>query len=177
MLKCCPRAIIHLYVQSAVQSNIEYLISLYSKNLSPSGLEMAGDHVCTLGQKTLPQHPKLLLLQLSGAKVQESQPFERKLVSNCRLREPLTYKKRSDKIKRCFFFLFSILWEKLSLGFIVLGTSFGHGDRSGQMRPSNTSVWFSSVLFDVLLGWERSNTHEDSIHWRLWRAGWQKTLQ
>lgn len=93
---------------------------------------MAWDHVCTLSQNTFTQHPKPLLMQLSEVKVQETEPYERKLVSNCLLRDLLVDIKPSDKKNCC---LFSVLWEKLSSSFIILGTSFDMGIALDRCSP------------------------------------------
>lgn len=119
---------------------------------------MAGDHVCALGQKTLAQHPKLLLLQLSGAEGQETLPYERKLVSNCLLRELLVYMKPNDKIKRILVSFQSSEKKELSLSFIALGTSFDMGIALDRCSLQTHLSGFSSELFDVLLlGWERQS--------------------
>lgn len=53
-----------------------------------------------------------------------------------------------------------------------------HGDRSGQMfLQTHLSGFLLSYLMYLSSGGRGRVKHSDSICWRLWRAGWQKTLQ
>lgn len=60
---------------SVIQSDAEYLISFFSRNLSPSGLEMAGGRVCIGCQQSLTRHPNLLSLQVIWSQSSGNEDF------------------------------------------------------------------------------------------------------
>ena len=167
-----PRAVINPCVQSAVLSHVEYLSSMFSKNLSPSGLEMAEYHARTLGQKPLIQRPKPVFVQLSGAKEQETHSLRGNWCLIVYWESSLRTKSQVARWNEfhCLlippwtaFFEFHCTWHLV-----------WHGDSSRQMFPLEhiCPLFFGAIwCISPRVGEAGSNTHEDTIHWRLWRAG------